>query len=274
MDIRIIVSFKMDELRYAKRTKKILKFIFSNVSKEKRKSFFENYLRRGLYSANSMGVNVPLGFPIGSLCEVFFDKIYDMDGFIPKKEDTVIDVGAHTGDWTIYCAKVLQVNKIYGFEPLMDNVTHANSILSVNKCNNATIYQIALSDQDKEAVMEYNGTMLGEIKIGSEKKVETIQFRRLDSFNLKCDLLKIDVEGFELEVLKGSIETIRKYRPKIILETHTKKLRNECNNFLESEGYNLKITGRMLKGYNDKLPSGFDEVVNLFYQPRTISNKT
>ena len=267
MDIRKIVSFKMDELRYAKKTRKILKFIFSNVSKEKRKTFCENHLRRGLYAANSMGVNVPLGFPIGSLCEVFFDKIYDMDGFIPKKEDTVIDVGAHTGDWTIYCAKVLQVNKIYGFEPLMDNVTHANSILSVNKCNNATIYQIALSDQDKEAVMEYNGTMLGEIKIGSEKKVETIQFRRLDSFNLKCDLLKIDVEGFELNVLEGAIQTIRKNKPKIIIETHSIELQRKCHDYLLKEGYKLMAKGRKVNARRKYKSKSFDIVTNLFYSP-------
>jgi len=46
----------------------------------------------------------------------------------------------------------------------------------------------------------------------------------LDDMDLPgCDLLKIDVEGFELSVLKGAKNLIRKYRPTIIMETEKKR---------------------------------------------------
>lgn len=273
MNLRTIISFKLDELRYAKRTQTLMKFILSNMTKERRSLFYSGYLRRGLDSAVSMGIKVPSDFPIVSLCEVFFERIYDVEGYIPTVVDTVIDVGAHTGDWTVYCAKILQVKEIYAFEPLKENLFYAKSILELNGCDNAKIYPFALSDSNKESELEYSGTMLGEVRANAKKKVETIKFRTLDSLNLQCNILKIDVEGFELEVLKGAILTIRKFKPKIILETHTKKLRFECNKLLESEGYKVEIIGRMIKGEKSKVPSTFDEVVNLFYSCKNISKQ-
>ena len=263
MNIEVIISFKLDEFRFAKRTGNLIKFIFSNISNEKRRTFYEMYVRKGLDMAISMGIKIPLDFPIETLDEIFYEKIYDVEGFVPQGSDSVIDVGAHTGDWTIYCAKVLNVKEIYAFEPLKKNVQYTNSILKLNGCLNSHVYDIALSDCEREIEMEYTGAMLGDIRPDLLKKIETIKFRTLDSFKLKCDILKIDVEGFEFEVLKGSIGTIRQYKPKLILETHTKKLRSQCHELLESEGYKLEFTGRKAKLHN--MESNFDEIVNLFY---------
>jgi hypothetical protein len=57
--------------------------------------------------------------------------------------------------------------------------------------------------------------------------------RTLDSFNLeKVDILKIDVEGFECDVVEGAFNTISKHKPKIIIETHGSKSRENAQNFL------------------------------------------
>ena len=67
----------------------------------------------------------------------------------------------------------------------------------------------------------------------------------LDSYSFKrVDLLKIDVEGFELDVLLGAENTIRQFKPRIIIETHSKELRKKCHAFLSSLGYSLKVEGR------------------------------
>ena len=47
---------------------------------------------------------------------------------------------------------------------------------------------------------------------------EKIKIQKLDSFNLKPDLIKIDTEGSELDVIKSSLKTIKKYKPLIIVE--------------------------------------------------------
>ena len=62
-------------------------------------------------------------------------------------------------------------------------------------------------------MISYSGEMANNINKG--KKIKAT-FRTLDSYKLKADLLKIDVEEFELEVLEGAIKTIKKYHPKII----------------------------------------------------------
>ena len=49
-------------------------------------------------------------------------------------------------------------------------------------------------------------------------KSEIVEKKKLDSFNLKPDLIKIDVEGEELKVLKSSEQILKKYKPVIIIE--------------------------------------------------------
>jgi hypothetical protein len=55
----------------------------------------------------------------------------------------------------------------------------------------------------------------------------------------KVDLIKMDIEGEEYNALKGAIKTIRKFKPKIIIEIHSKNLREKILEFLKNYGYNL-----------------------------------
>ena len=265
MNVHKLIEFKLDEFRFALRTGRVIAFILSNMSKTNRQQFYQMFHRKGLNSAIAVGISVPSEFPIGSLDEVFFEQIYDVDGFIPKESDVVVDVGAHTGDWTVYCAKVLKVKDIHAFEPLRENIFWANKIIQANNCKNVKLYDIALSDKDGEADMFYEGTMLSKDQNSKNDGKQRICFRTLDSFDLKCNILKIDVEGFELNVLKGSIQTIRKNKPKIIIETHTKVLQRQCHSFLSNEGYKLLVRGRKLNAKRKYKSKNFDIVTNLFY---------
>ena len=53
-------------------------------------------------------------------------------------------------------------------------------------------------------------------------------------------IIKIDVEGFEMNVLRAAEYTIKKYKPKIIIETHSFNLFYEVRDFLTNIGYELK----------------------------------
>ena len=125
------------------------------------------------------------------------------------------------------------------------------------KLNDAdvTAYNLALGNGE-EISGSSDGNMFssgGDIKIRSEK---------LDSYSFKrADLLKIDVEGFEMDVILGAENTIRQFKPRIIIETHSKELRKKCRAFLSSLGYSLKVEGRTITVKS----SGMDKVTNLFY---------
>ena len=69
--------------------------------------------------------------------------------------------------------------------------------------------------------------------------------RRLDDIvnDLKIvpDIIKIDVEGAELDVLKGARTTIEKYKPKIFLSIHSEKLERDCIDFLSGYKYENRL---------------------------------
>ena len=144
--------------------------------------------------------------------------------------------------------------KVIAFEPLVNVFNVLEENIKLNDAN-VSAYNLALGNGE-EISGNSDGNMFcsgGDIKLKSEK---------LDSFSFeRVDLLKIDVEGFEMEVLKGAENTIRQFKPRIIIETHSKELRKKCHAFLSSHGYSLKVEGRTV---TTKSP-GMDKITNLFY---------
>ena len=272
MNFRETLNFKAREFAYAKKTNQIIKFVISNASNNKRASFYKEFFERGYRAARALGIEVPKGYPLSSLDEVFFEKIYDQESFIPSTNDTIIDIGAHTGDWTLYCSKVHKVRKIYAFEPLSENIYWAKKILDLNSCTNVNLLSYGISDIEGKSKVTYVGNQLSIANLDiSNGKKEIINFKTLDSLNLEGSILKIDVEGYETKVLQGALKTIRKSRPKIIVETHSIELRRKCNEILETEGYTLKYKGRTVKEKGTSLSYNFDEIVNLFYLPEELN---
>ncbi len=97
------------------------------------------------------------------------------------------------------------------------------------------------------------------LSAGREISYKSVKIDDLDLTQL--DLLKIDVEGFEVKVLQGALQTITKLKPKIIIETHSLKLRAACHEILQSLGYVLKKEGRTIYNTSREM----DQVTNLFY---------
>ena len=193
--------------------------------------------------------------------EIFKDNIYSIyEDFIPKPGQTVIDIGAQYGDYAILCSKIYKA-RVYAFELLPQNF---NEILENIKLNGLTedsikAFNIALGNVNKTEMVSYSGEMANDSNKGEKIKAT---FQTLDSYNLKADLLKIDVEGFELEVLEGSVNTIKKYHPRIIIETHSRALEKQTKEFLSKLNYKLKHEGRSVYNVNKE----FDKVTNLFFE--------
>jgi hypothetical protein len=75
-----------------------------------------------------------------------------------------------------------------------------------------------------------------------------VTITRLDTLTRKRripppDLVKIDVEGAELEVLKGATETLRTWQPAVLLEAHSAILEDDCARELSELGYRVRRIG-------------------------------
>ncbi len=216
-------------------------FLASQFHHEKREElnriFMNRFSESGREGALKLGIHIPDEFDTSLLSEVFFQRIYDVPGFIPTSDDVVVDVGANVGDWTVYCSKVMGASKVIAFEPLGRNIELMTKLLNENNVLNVEIYKFALSDRSFTSTLKHNGLMLSLRENGVIG--EEICFRTLDSFDLRPSILKIDVEGFEFQALSGAVNTIQRCKPRIIVEVHSRKLKKASLGFLYRLGYRV-----------------------------------
>ena len=132
-----------------------------------------------------------------------------------------VDVGANVGLW----AKPLteKFKHVIAFEPL----EQVYSCLESNLQNlNVEIHKYALGNVNDNVEMIYDSENTGGSFV-SKVGTGNIVIKRMDDLDLpKFGLLKIDCERHELEVLKGAIDTILKYKPIIVCEQQADT--NEC----------------------------------------------
>jgi len=147
---------------------------------------------------------------------------------------TAVDVGAHCGLWSMQLVK--QFSSLYAFEPVEahrecfchnlpgltakwvidDNEDRmAGASGSVGACR-VDMYAYALGEQHGSIRIETAPTSSGDSRIGGPGD---IPMHTLDSFALsEVDFIKIDTEGYELPILRGAAETIKRDMPVIIVE--------------------------------------------------------
>ncbi|MEM2002304.1 MAG: FkbM family methyltransferase [Candidatus Methanomethylicaceae archaeon] len=137
--------------------------------------------------------------------------------------DVVFDVGAHVGLFSIMCAKhVAPTGIVVAFEPVPRFITKLKRNLVLNEVTNVRVVPCALSDRrgEFEMYLDHDASSLF-IRTGRK---ELVSVNTLDEFleehpELRAvKLIKLDVEGAELPVLKGSCETIKKVRPILLIE--------------------------------------------------------
>jgi FkbM family methyltransferase len=170
-----------------------------------------------------------------------------------KRFNIAVDVGAYRGEFTIFSAAMF--NQVYAFEPFIKSY----DVLKENCASykNVILENIALGEADKKSTMVYNdlyancsrvkdfcdGTENNEDFPGFTKKTFinsiNINIKTLDSYNLPyIDFLKIDVEGYEVEVIKGAIKTLERTESGIIIfETFNMARLQTIDSMLEYSNY-------------------------------------
>jgi FkbM family methyltransferase len=150
-----------------------------------------------------------------------------------KEHFNVMDIGANIGFTVLKLATRASRGKVIGFEPDPVNFSFSSRNLALNGFDNAKVLNIGLGASEGEVRMEVTsagnrgGNRISATAAGTGDKVK---IRRLDSLfpelNIaSLDLVKIDVEGYELHVLNGGEQTIRKHKPVLFVEVDDNHLR-------------------------------------------------
>ncbi len=170
--------------------------------------------------------------------------------------DVFYDIGANVGFFSIIAAKLVgNTGKIYAFEPGEGNANSIRHNARLNDFNQIEVIEKAVSNTSGEGQLllaKYSGghalttadappDLAGEITIDLVSIDDLIAQNRITPPNF----VKVDVEGAELDVLKGMSETIKTYQPTIIYEVddgdragYERKYR-ELADFLESLNYQV-----------------------------------
>jgi FkbM family methyltransferase len=143
---------------------------------------------------------------------------------ILKRDSNCIDVGCHRGDILRAIISVAPDGTHYAFEPIPEMFQALQA-----EFPNVRVFDLALSDGTAEATFQHVTTNPGysglrrrrydsEVETIREIRVKTASLDRILPKDLPIDFIKVDVEGAELAVFTGAVETIARNRPLIIFE--------------------------------------------------------
>ena len=185
---------------------------------------------------------------------IFYDKYFieDFDTLEKIKKGDILDVGGYIGDSAIVLANY---SRVHVFEPVTQNYEALLKTINLNQSKFAiTPYKLGLGKEHQTLfinIYEESGvaSTLKEDRKNEKNNVrEEIQINTLDEvvkkYNIVPSLIKIDIEGAEEDFLLGAIETIKHYKPAIILSIyHSGKdfftLKSKIENL--NLGYTFKI---------------------------------
>jgi FkbM family methyltransferase len=137
------------------------------------------------------------------------------------------DVGAHCGFFVALASKLVgSGGAVVAVEPASDNLARLTRTLELNRCMNVRVLPLALGSREGKAQLyshahSTNASLArADGAIGSEE----VQAARLDDLARQLpppDLVKVDVEGAEVDVLEGGLDYLREARPPLIVEFHS-----------------------------------------------------
>ena len=188
---------------------------------------------------------------------------------ISKDEGVFIDVGAHTGLYTIASLKANPKNNVICFEPYFMNLSRLITNLRLNGLSkNVSTILGAISNFDGESnfkidteksYMSKGGRLSEE---GQDTKVYKLDTLYLKKFKKKLNAIKIDTEGEDYNVLLGAENLIKEHKPKIIIEVREEN-KMDIVNFLKSNSYKIYNIKDLDNEFNFE-KNKIEDVINLY----------
>lgn len=153
--------------------------------------------------------------------------------------EIVLDVGANLGYFALIEAKASPNNKVYAVEPVPENFKLLRANVELNELSNIALYNCGISTKSETREMivprhrnwaTLNTQLFDQLErsAGGASRIE-VRLMSLSDFvrdhvKERPTLLRMDVEGFEYNIIMGNMDFIMEYRPKIFLEFHSNLL--------------------------------------------------
>lgn len=171
-------------------------------------------------------------------------------------EMTVIDAGANIGETSLeFSRRVGETGKVIAFEPDPQTFARLKKHLDVNRCTNVIAINEGVGKTEGESLLKEGKNNSGGNRIavngsgGKKIRLTTID-RTVEKLQLQnVDFIKIDVEGFEMQVLGGAEKTLERFHPALFIEVNDELLRQqnasaaELTAFLTAKKYSMKHAG-------------------------------
>lgn len=185
-----------------------------------------------------------------------------------KDCNVILDIGAHIGLFCLPCASVINKSgKIYAFEPSIANRNTLKEHVKINYFEGKIIVESFLASNKCKKEKFYESPFVNGMNSMSMAR-QGMKIREVDSItldeycrkkNLLPDLIKIDVEGAEIKVLKGCKRLMKKVKPIFILSVHPRQIKememklNQIFEIAKNNNYKIKDSeNNIVKSLNFK----------------------
>lgn len=224
------------------------------------RSILRKFISRRLYFIFPIIRSIDLYF--ASLFGRIHESDYRALKYLIRPKAKVIDIGANLGQSVTSLSEVLVSPSIYSFEcnpSCFDTLNLVAKINSFLRGSRAKVFEYGLSNKEEQLIfkvpvfkrVEYLqegfsknihpdldkiSSRIGALQNEISMKEHAVFFKTLDSFGFTPDLIKIDVQGAELQVLKGAYHTIKNFKPILFIEVPDNiEVENDLTSYLSEK---------------------------------------
>jgi FkbM family methyltransferase len=151
--------------------------------------------------------------------------------------NSFLDIGANQGLYTLIAARYLQSGQIVAFEPVNEEAQKLERNLRLNRCKNVLVERMAVGaiegQMDLHVCLDgkavYSSLRPQSKDVKGRKTILQVQVTTLDAYIedqhdiQSVDFIKVDVEGGELDVLRGAEQALSNFRPLLMVEVEDRR---------------------------------------------------